>query len=280
MITREWHLNVKILLYYHVPLFVKPSIVKEQAKYLILELVIQYVLKGEKLKGWVIAKIGSKAPHKHLLLFERLEMKWCVSYCLCISNGIESNQLVLPTVYHQAVIQILYDDYSHWGLGCILALARKRFYWSMMYRDIVECVANCHRCMVITGHFTGLHTESASLVANNSQDLMCIDLQRSTHLTMVKKMFSCFLLNIANSTRLHYQQSEGTYCCKHFSRQISMKFQPIFIVTKITVLKMKFYYIKQSLTMPYNLCGNSQCERFNHTLHVLLKPFLKEQNAN
>ena len=39
------------------------------------------------------------------------------------------------------------------------------------------------------------------------------------------------------------------------------------------------YGVKQSTTMSYNPHGNSNCERFNHTLHVLLKTFDKEQKA-
>ena len=40
------------------------------------------------------------------------------------------------------------------------------------------------------------------------------------------------------------------------------------------------YRFKQSTTTPYNPCGNSTCERFNCTLHNLLKTLDKEQKAN
>ena len=40
------------------------------------------------------------------------------------------------------------------------------------------------------------------------------------------------------------------------------------------------YRVKQSTTTPYNPCGNSICERFNHMFHDLLKTLDKEQKAN
>ena len=40
------------------------------------------------------------------------------------------------------------------------------------------------------------------------------------------------------------------------------------------------YGIKQSTTMPYNLHGNAQCERFNHTMIGLLTSLSKEQKDN
>ena len=42
----------------------------------------------------------------------------------------------------------------------------------------------------------------------------------------------------------------------------------------------KMYGIKQSLTMPYNPCGNSQYEWFNHTLFGLMQSLTSEQKPN
>ena len=40
------------------------------------------------------------------------------------------------------------------------------------------------------------------------------------------------------------------------------------------------YGVRQTTTTPYNPCGNSICESFNHKLHNLLKTLDKEQKAN
>ena len=40
------------------------------------------------------------------------------------------------------------------------------------------------------------------------------------------------------------------------------------------------YSIEQSTTMPYNPCGNAQCEQFNHMMIGLLTLLLEEQKDN
>ena len=44
-----------------------------------------------------------------------------------------------------------------------------------MNHDATGYVTNCHQCHVAKGHYTGLHIQQGSLVANNSLDLLCID---------------------------------------------------------------------------------------------------------
>ena len=85
-----------------------------------------------------------------------------------------SHRLVFSTVYHQAVLQMLHDHCGHQALDHTLVLARERFYWSTMYRDIAEYVTNFNRCQVMKGCFTGPHTQQGTVVIT-LLDLPCID---------------------------------------------------------------------------------------------------------
>ena len=123
----------------------------------------------------MILKIICKAACKYLLQFDRLVLKQGVLHQIYTSNDVESHQLVLPLYYHKAVLCMLHDDYGHQGLDQTLALVRGRFHWSTMNHDGTEYVTNCHWCHVAKGHYTGLHTQQGSLVANNPLDLLCID---------------------------------------------------------------------------------------------------------
>ena len=102
-------------------------------------------------------------------------LKKGVLHRIYISNDVETHQLVLPLEYHETVLRMLHDDYSHQGLDRTLALVRERFYWSTMNHDATEYVTNCHWCHVAKGHYTGPHTQQRLLVANNPLDLLCID---------------------------------------------------------------------------------------------------------
>ena len=62
--------------------------------------------------------------------------------CLHINNDVEYHQLVLPQVYHTAVLQTIHDDYGHQGLDQTLSLAHERVYWTAMYLDVSDYVAN------------------------------------------------------------------------------------------------------------------------------------------
>ena len=49
---------------------------------------------------------------------------------------------------------------------------------------------------------------------------------------------------------------------------------------KIVDALCKMYGVERTMTSPYNPRGNSQCERFNHTMFGLLKTLTKEQKGD
>ena len=94
-----------------------------------------------------------------MLQFDRLVLKQGVLHHIYISNDVETDQLVLPLEYHETVLHMLHDDYSHQGLDWTLAPVRERFYWSTMNHNAAEYVTNCHLYHVAKGHYIGLHTQ-------------------------------------------------------------------------------------------------------------------------
>ena len=201
----------------------------------------------------------------------------------------KSHQLVLLLEYHEAVLCILHDDYSHQGLDQTLALVRERFYWSTMNHDATEYVTNCHRCHIAKGHFTGLHTQQGVLVANNSLDLLCIDFlkvdpsrnskENSLVLTDAFTKFSqAFLTNNQKALTITKILVENWFYVYGIPAHIhSNKGQSVenAIISRLYSM----HNIKQSTTTSYNPCGKSICERFNHTLLGLLQSLPKDQKS-
>ena len=269
---------------------VPPTTMAEaQHKDSVLGLVIPFVCKGVKPKGSVISKIRCKAAQKYLLQFDRLVLKQGVLHCIYISNDVESHQLVLPLEYHKAVLHMLHDDYGHQGLEWTLALVKERFYWSTMNHNATEYVTNCHQCHVAKGHYTGLHTQQGSLVANNPLDLLCIDFlkvdpsrdgkENILVLTDAFTKFSqAFITNSQKTLTIAKILDEKWFYVYGILAPIysdkGQSFENAIISKLYSMLN-----IKQSTTTPYNLCGNSICERFNHMLLGLLQSLLKEQKS-
>ena len=57
------------------------------------------------------------------------------------------SQIVLPKKFHRLVYKELHEEMGHLGADRVLNLARERFYWPHMQRDIEQYVGRVCRCM-------------------------------------------------------------------------------------------------------------------------------------
>ena len=216
-------------------------------------------------------------------------MKQGVLHWIYITNDIESHQLVLPKEYHQAMLHMLHDDYSHQGLDHTLALVRERFYWSAMNQDVAEYGTNCHQCHVTKGHYTGSHTQQGLLVANNPLDLLFIDFLKvdpsrdgKENVFVLTDAFTKFSQAFVTNKQKAFTVTKilvnrWFYICQipaHIRSDKGRSFENDIISHLYSM-----YNIKQSMTMPYNLGGNFICVRFNHTLLDLIKNLPEEQKG-
>ena len=87
-------------------------------------------------------------PDVKLLLREwkKLELKDDVLYRKWSERGHLVYQLVLPEQFRERALQGVHNDVGHLGSERALHLARARFYWPKMARDIEEKCKKCERC--------------------------------------------------------------------------------------------------------------------------------------
>lgn len=86
----------------------------------------------------------------------------------------ERQQLVLPSKYRPMVLKYLHDDMGHIGSERVLALARDRFYWPYMKREVEEYVMR--KCHSIKQKKPVEHVRApmGTITSNSPLDLVCI----------------------------------------------------------------------------------------------------------
>lgn len=86
----------------------------------------------------------------------------------------ERKQLVCPAEYKQTVLIHLHDDMGHVGTERVLCLARERFYWPFMKREIDEYVTQ--RCPCIKQKpLTHVQVPMGSITSSSPLELVCVD---------------------------------------------------------------------------------------------------------
>ena len=155
-----------------------------------------------------------------------------------------------------------------------------------MNHDVTEYVTNWHWCLVAKGHYTGPYTQQGSLVDNNPLDLLCIDFLKvdpsrdgKENILVLTDAFTklsqAFITNNQTLAKILVEKWFYVYGIPaHIHSDKGQSFENA-IISKLYSM----YNIKQSRTMSHNLCGNSICERFNHTLLGLLQSLPKEQKS-
>ena len=179
---------------------------------------------------------------------------------------------------------------GHQGIERTLALLHEHFYWPTMSQDASDYVTNCECCCVSKGDYTGPHTQQGSLVANNPMHLLCMDFTKvdpskdgKENVLVLTDAFSKFsqaivtpnqkALTVAKVLVDKWFHVYGIPSRIHSDKGRSFENE---IIHHLCAM----YGIKQTTTTPYNPHGNSQCERFNHTLFGLLKSLSKDEKAN
>ena len=92
------------------------------------------------------AKTAGESPDVILLLHEWLKLHIGKDGVLRRRNG-DQDQIVLPSKYRTTVLVELHDNMAHLGSERVLRLARDRFYWPRMQRDVEHYVRNICRCV-------------------------------------------------------------------------------------------------------------------------------------
>ena len=213
---------------------------------------------------------------------------------LLLENGvlfrktINYKQIVLPKRLHSIVFKELHNNMGH--LGRVWELARKRFYWPNMRRDIELYVQKQCRCVMSKKKNSPDRAPLVPITSSHPFELVSVDFckldeckggykfamvvcDHFTRFTQVyatknKKgrtaadvIFNKFILQYGWPERLHHDQG-GEFENRCFERLHQLS------------------GIKSSHTTPYHPEGDGQVERMNRTMLNMLKCLEEEQKGD
>ena len=198
-------------------------------------------------------------------------------------------RLVIPPKYTDVVYRELHSEMGHLGAERVYQLAKERFFWPNMQRDITHFVTSC--CPCLRDKNPRYHTRAPlqSISSSAPFELLSVDFlelekaggyryllvivdhftryaevyptRNKTARTAADKLFNQFILRYGYPERLH--SDRGGEFVNSIWKELS-----------------GLCDIKKSQTTAYHPQGNGQCERFNRTLVQMLRTLADEHKRS
>lgn len=229
-------------------------------------------------------KYGASAPVLRLLKqWNKLEVRDDVMYRVTKDplSKHKRFQYVLPCSLKDRALSGIHDMAGHQGQDRTLSLARQRFYWPDMEKNIREYVKCCQRCVLAKSPEPSARVPLESIKSSAPMELVCIDfwsaenskqhsvdvLVVTDHFTKLAHAFPCI-----NQTAKQVAKKlwDNVFCIYGFPKRIHSD-QGASFESRLIAELLHLAGVAKSHTTAYHPMGNGATERFNRTLGSMLR---------
>lgn len=227
---------------------------------------------------------------RYLKHWDRLTLSNGVLYRVSRNAKAKRFQYVVPDSLKAEVLQGVHDGAGHQGQFRSLSLARQRFFWPNLDRDVRDYVRHCQRCIVSKTIEPEGRAPLENIRSTRPLELVCIDfwsaedsrnksvdvLVVTDHFTRMAQAFPCKDQTAKQVARVLWDRY---FCVYGFPERIHSDQGANFESQLISEL-LRVSGVRKSHTTPYHPMGNGSVERFNRTLGGMIRALSPSEKAD
>ncbi|KAJ8405695.1 hypothetical protein AAFF_G00316750 [Aldrovandia affinis] len=193
----------------------------------------------------------------------------------------KSFQYIVPAALREKVLQGVHDEAGHQGQQRTLSLARQRFYWHGLDKDVKEYVRCCRRCVFSKSPEPEARAPLESIITTRPLELVCIDfwsaedssnksvdvLVVTDHFTKLAQVYPC----PNQLAKVVARQLWNNFLCTYGFPERVHSDQGANFESSLIAEMLQVAGIQKSHTTPYHPMGNGCVERFNRTLGNMIR---------